>query len=123
MLPTRPTPAGPGRGVANGAPIKPAPHHVFAARLKRAATVGSVVGFGVFVGLAADHVVGVTSHSSSTGAGGPAAQAAQPQITPAPFFGTQGGGSTAGNGGNLIVPSAPSLGGVGSGPIMRSGGS
>ena len=51
------------------------------------------------------------------------AQAAQPQITPAPFFGTQGGGSTAGNGGNLIVPSAPSLGGVGSGPIMRSGGS
>lgn len=123
MLPTRPTPAGPGRGVANGSPAGPAPHHLFAARLKRVAAVGSVVGFGVLLGLAADHVVGVTSETTASTGGTAAQQATQP-ATPAPFFGTQGGGQVGGNGGgNLIAPSGPSLGGIGSGPVMRSGGS
>jgi len=104
----------------------------FAGRLKRVVVAGSVVGFGVFFALVAEHVVGVTSVRGGTPAAGSPSQASSPYDG---FFGpsTQsqsgglnlggifGAGGGAGSGGTSAGSGL--VNGGGGAPMMISSGS
>ena len=102
----------------------------FAGRLKRVVVAGSVVGFGIFFALVAEHVVGVTSVRGSTpgASGSTASQASSPYDG---FFGpstqSQPGGVNPGGvfGGSAGAAGAGSglVNGGGGAPMMISSGS
>ncbi len=108
----------------------------FAGRLKRVVVAGSVVGFGVFFALVAEHVVGVTSVRGGTAAAGGSApsQASSPYDG---FFGPSSqaqsgglglGGIFGGSGGGSAGSAGTSAGsglvnGGGGAPMMISSGS
>ena len=101
----------------------------FAGQLKRVVVAGSVVGFGLFFALVAEHVVGVTSVRGGTptpgspsqasspydGFFGPSTQAQSGGLNPGGIFGGSGGAGT--NAGSGLVN------GGGGAPMMISSGS
>ncbi len=98
----------------------------FAGQLKRVVVAGSVVGFGLFFALVAEHVVGVTSVRGGTPAAGTPSQASSPYDG---FFGpstqSQSGGLNLGGifGGSGSGGSAGSVGtSAGSGLVSGGGG-
>lgn len=110
----------------------------FAGRLKRVVVAGSVVGFGVFFALVAEHVVGVTSVRGGTPAPGAPSQASSPYdgffgpstqsqsggLNLGGIFGGSGGAGSAGSAGSAGTSAGSGLvNGGGGAPMMISSGS
>jgi hypothetical protein len=97
----------------------------FAGQLKRVVVAGSVIGFGLFFALVAEHVVGVTSGRGGTPAPGSPSQASSPYDG---FFGpstqSQSGGLNLGGifGGSGGAGSGGSTGSGGSGGVSAGSG-
>jgi len=106
-------------------------HRALLGRLRRTASVGAIVSFGAFFGLATVNVVGVTAHAiGGTGAGTatggvPAATVAPavPTLAPGDFFGRAGVPVTGGGNGQAQPPVQPPLLVGGGTPVLTTGGS